>query len=155
MIILNLQNINGLNNSLQVGDMIYASPTVKQTNAKDFQADANNSLGIGSNYLVGILRKIEILPTPSGNILKALIESGVTCGVSSRGMGSLEQRGEIMEVQDDFELLCWDFVSTPSNPDSFMHLVRENKEFKAQDDYKNVNEVLREILCSHGSCPII
>tara|TARA_R100001086_G_scaffold41105_2_gene18033 strand:+ start:1641 stop:2030 length:390 start_codon:yes stop_codon:yes gene_type:complete len=61
MIILNLQNINGLNNSLQVGDMIYASPTVKQTNAKDFQADANNSLGIGSNYLVGILRKIEVL----------------------------------------------------------------------------------------------
>ena len=68
-----------------------------------------------------VMGKIEILPTPSGNILKELIKAGVTVGVSSRGMGSLEQRGEIMEVQDDFELLCWDFVSTPSNPGSFMH----------------------------------
>ena len=48
--------------------------------------------------------KIEILPTPSGNILKELIKAGVTVGVSSRGMGSLEQNGNVMEVQDDFEL---------------------------------------------------
>jgi transcription termination factor NusB len=59
-----------------------------------------------------------------------------------------------MEVQDDFELLCWDFVSTPSNPDSFMHLVKESKEYKAQDKYKLVNGILGEILCSHGFCPI-
>jgi len=102
-----------------------------------------------------VMGKIEILPTPNGNILKALVESGITVGVSSRGMGSLEQKGELMEVQDDFELLCWDFVSTPSNPDSFMHLVRESKEFKSQDKYKNVNSILSEILCSHGQCPII
>jgi len=99
--------------------------------------------------------KIEILPTPSGNILKALIENGITVGVSSRGMGSLKQVGETMEVQDDFELLCWDFVSTPSNPDSFMHLIKENKEFKAQNKYQKVNEILGEILCSHGFCPIV
>ena len=60
---------------------------------------------------------------PSGNILKSLIDNGITVGVSSRGMGSLRPMGEVQEVQDDFELLCWDFVSTPSNPDSFMHLV--------------------------------
>ena len=60
-----------------------------------------------------------------------------------------------MEVQDDFELLCWDFVSTPSNPDSFMNLVRESKEFKSQDQYQKVNTILGEILCSHGACPII
>ncbi len=101
-----------------------------------------------------VMGKIEILPTPNGNILKALVESGITVGVSSRGMGTLEQKGELMEVQDDFELLCWDFVSTPSNPDSFMHLVRESKEFKAQDKYKKVNNILGEILCSHGFCPI-
>ena len=101
-----------------------------------------------------VMGKIEILPTPSGNILKELIKSGITVGVSSRGMGSLEERGGVMEVQDDFELLCWDFVSTPSNPDSYMHLVRENKEFKAQDQYKEVNNVT-EILCSKGSCPIV
>ena len=101
-----------------------------------------------------VMGKIEILPTPSGNILKALIENGITVGVSSRGMGSLKQVGETMEVQDDFELLCWDFVSTPSNPDSFMHLVRESKEYKAQDKYKKVNGILGEILCSHGFCPV-
>jgi len=102
-----------------------------------------------------VMGKIEILPTPNGNILKALVESGITVGVSSRGMGTLEQKGELMEVQDDFELLCWDFVSTPSNPDSFMRLVSENKEFKAQDNYKKVNTILGEILCSHGFCPVV
>ena len=102
-----------------------------------------------------VMGKIEILPTPNGNILKALVESGITVGVSSRGMGSLEQKGELMEVQDDFELLCWDFVSTPSNPDSFMHLVSESKEFKSQNKYKNLNNILSEILCSHGHCPIL
>jgi len=102
-----------------------------------------------------VMGKIEILPTPNGNILKALVESGITVGVSSRGMGSLKDVGGLMEVQDDFELLCWDFVSTPSNPDSFMHLVKESKEFKAQDKYKKVNGVLGEILCSHGYCPVI
>ena len=101
-----------------------------------------------------VMGKIEILPTPSGNILKALIENGITVGVSSRGMGSLKQVGETMEVQDDFELLCWDFVSTHSNPDSFMHLVKESKEYKAQDKYKLVNGILGEILCSHGFCPV-
>ena len=101
-----------------------------------------------------VMGKIEILPTPAGNILKALVESGITVGVSSRGMGSLKQMGEVMEVQDDFELLCWDFVSTPSNPDSFMHLVRESKEFKSQDKYKAVNGILGEILCSYGFCPV-
>ena len=102
-----------------------------------------------------VMGKIEILPTPNGNILKALVESGITVGVSSRGMGSLKDVGGLMEVQDDFELLCWDFVSTPSNPDSFMNLVRESKEFKSQDQYQKVNTILGEILCSHGACPII
>ena len=101
-----------------------------------------------------VMGKIEILPTPSGNILKELIKNGVTVGVSSRGMGSLEPRGNVMEVQDDFELLCWDFVSTPSNPGSFMHeVIKEGKETLIYD-YTKVNEVVREILCSKGSCPV-
>ena len=102
-----------------------------------------------------VMGKIEILPTPCGNILKALVESGITVGVSSRGMGSLKPMGEVQEVQDDFELLCWDFVSTPSNPDSFMHLVKEGLEFKTSNSYTKVNSVITEILCAHGSCPII
>ena len=100
-----------------------------------------------------LMGKIEILPTPSGNILKELIKNGVTVGVSSRGMGSLEQNGGVMEVQDDFELLCWDFVSTPSNPGSFMHTLNEGKDVITYD-YTNVNKIEHEILCSKGSCPI-
>ena len=113
-------------------------------NITDYWWDGDNIMG-----------KIEVLPTPSGNILKALIENGITVGVSSRGMGSLKPMGEVQEVQDDFELLCWDFVSTPSNPDSFMHLVKEGLEFKTSNSYTKVNSVITEILCAHGSCPII
>ena len=110
---------------------------------REFRWDGDNVLGI-----------IEILPTPSGNIVKELIKNGVTVGVSSRGMGSLEQNGNVMEVQDDFELLCWDFVSTPSNPGSFMHeVIKEGKETLIYD-YNKVNQIVREILCSKGSCPV-
>jgi hypothetical protein len=98
--------------------------------------------------------KIEILPTPSGNILKALIENGITVGVSSRGMGSVKQIGETLEVQDDFELLCWDFVSTPSNPGSYMTTLNEGKNTVTYD-YSSVNKTIHEILCSKGSCPIV
>jgi len=102
-----------------------------------------------------VMGKIEVLPTPSGNILKELIKAGVTVGVSSRGMGSLEENREgVMEVQDDFELLCWDFVSTPSNPGSYMTTLNEGKQIVTYD-YTNVNKVIHEILCSKGSCPII
>jgi hypothetical protein len=104
-----------------------------------------------------ILGAIEILPTPSGNILKALIDSGVTIGVSSRGMGSLEQRGNVMEVQEDFELLCWDFVSTPSNPGSWMYPVKSAMNESLMRDinkYSRINSIVTEILCANGSCPI-
>jgi len=101
-----------------------------------------------------VMGKIEILPTVSGNILKALIENNVQVGVSSRGMGSLKEMNEgTLEVQDDFELLCWDFVSTPSNPGSYMQLVREGKEIP-KNSYLKVNSILTEILCANGTCPI-
>jgi len=92
--------------------------------------------------------KIEILPTPSGNILKALIENNITVGVSSRGMGSLEDRNGVLEVQDDFELLCWDFVSTPSNPGSYMEIVTEGKKVQI-NKYQGVNSIVNEILCAN------
>jgi hypothetical protein len=102
-----------------------------------------------------VIGKIEILPTTSGNILKALIDNNVMVGVSSRGMGSLKEMNEgTLEVQDDFELLCWDFVSTPSNPGSYMNLVREGKENNVVNPYNKVNSLLTEILCANGSCPI-
>ena len=58
-----------------------------------------------------------------------------------------------MEVQDDFELLCWDFVSTPSNPGSYMKTIKEGKEIKI-NPFEKVNSILTEILCSKGSCPL-
>jgi hypothetical protein len=112
-------------------------------NITDYWWDGDNVMG-----------KIEILPTPSGNILKALIENGITVGVSSRGMGSLKPMGEVQEVQDDFQLLCWDFVSTPSNPGSYMHLVKEGLNIDITNKYSKVNSVITEILCSKGNCPI-
>ena len=101
-----------------------------------------------------VMGKLEILPTVSGNILKALIDNNVSVGVSSRGMGSLKQIGETLEVHDDFELLCWDFVSTPSNPGSYMHLVKEGKENLPINKFAKVNSLLTEILCANGTCPI-
>lgn len=100
-----------------------------------------------------IMGKIEILPTPSGNILKALIESNIKVGVSSRGMGSLKQVGEMLEVQDDFDLLCWDFVSTPSNPGSFMSSLHEGISSPI-NPYGKINSIITEILCANGTCPI-
>ena len=101
-----------------------------------------------------VIGKIEILPTATGNILRALIENNVQVGVSSRGMGSLSQNREgVLEVQDDFELLCWDFVSTPSNPGSYMHTINEGKE-NLLNPYNKVNTIITEILCSNGTCPV-
>ena len=100
-----------------------------------------------------VMGAIELLPTPSGNILKALIGAGIKVGVSSRGMGSLKQVGEVLEVQDDFDLLCWDFVSTPSNPGSYMTPLREGLSTPI-NPYAKVNSIITDILCANGTCPI-
>jgi len=63
---------------------------------------------------------VEILDTPSGKILQSLVESGITLGISSRGVGSTKREGGYGVVQDDFQLICWDFVSEPSTPGAFM-----------------------------------
>ena len=105
-----------------------------------------------------VMGKIEILPTPSGNILTQLFKNGITVGVSSRGMGSLKPGSDgVQEVQDDFELLCWDFVSTPSTPGAYVSPIKEGLEstiFKS-NPYNRANEIITEILCNNGHCPII
>lgn len=63
---------------------------------------------------------VELLDTPCGKILQSLVESGVTLGISSRGVGSTKRDGDIQVVQDDFQLICWDFVAEPSTPGAFM-----------------------------------
>ena len=81
---------------------------------------------------------VEILETPSGQILKSLVESGVTLGISSRGVGSTRREGEHQVVQDDFQLICWDFVSEPSTPGAFM--MREGREISRSDLNKHFNK---------------
>jgi hypothetical protein len=69
-----------------------------------------------------LVGKVEILPTPSGNILKALFKAGIKLGISSRGLGSVRKnvRENADEVQDDFELIAFDFVSNPSTRGAFL-----------------------------------
>jgi hypothetical protein len=94
--------------------------------------------------------------TSSGRILGALVKNGLTIGVSSRGMGSLKQVGEIMEVQSDFELLTFDAVSNPSNPNSWMKPTNPLNESRTTtlNPYNKVNSIVTEILCAKGTCPI-
>jgi len=74
---------------------------------------------------------VELLDTPSGKILQSLVESGVTLGISSRGVGSTRHEGDYQVVQDDFQLICWDFVSEPSTPGAFM--MREGREISPKE----------------------
>ena len=104
----------------------------------------------------------EILSTPAGNILKELFRNGITVGVSSRGMGSVEEslneEGDpTVTVQDDFELLCWDFVSTPSTHGAFVSPVglNENKIKTPTYKYTKVNNIIRDIICDNtGVCEL-
>jgi hypothetical protein len=98
-----------------------------------------------------LIGKIEILPTPSGNILKELFRSGIKVGVSSRGLGTVKEVNESLEVQDDFELIAWDFVSNPSTHGAFVAPVNESiiKEniSTPQDKYTKVNRIIQELIC--------
>ena len=93
---------------------------------------------------------VEVLNTPSGKILQSLVESGVTLGISSRGVGSTKPQGELQIVQDDFQLICWDFVSEPSTPGAFM--MREGKEVTNQfinnvfNKSDKINRIFNDIL---------
>ena len=93
---------------------------------------------------------VEILNTPAGKILQSLIESGITLGISSRGVGSTKKMGEHQVVQEDFQLICWDFVSEPSTPGAFM--MSEGKEISDEELNKiftrsdKIDRVVNDIL---------
>jgi len=75
---------------------------------------------------------VEVLGTPAGNILKELFKSGIKLGISSRGLGSVkeikeEDEGDTVEVQPDFELIAFDFVSNPSTHGAFLSPTNEGK----------------------------
>ncbi len=101
-----------------------------------------------------LMGELELLNTPSGKIAQEIISAGIPLGISSRGMGSVRQIGETVEVQDDFELLCWDLVSVPSTPGAYMSL-SEGKQAQLTADYSKVNSLITEIICTTtGACPL-
>ena len=105
-----------------------------------------------------VMGRVEVLKTPSGNILKELLEAGCTVGISSRGMGSVKEAssGNTVTVEDDFDLICWDFVSNPSTHGAFMRPMNESVvgNVKTQS-YKKINTLVRDIICEiDGVCSI-
>ena len=103
-----------------------------------------------------LLGTVEVLGTPSGNILKELFKSGIKLGISSRGMGSVETVNEdngdqSQEVQDDFELIAFDFVSNPSTHGAFMYPMNESVDKtkvvgRTCGDYCKVESIINDIM---------
>jgi hypothetical protein len=100
-----------------------------------------------------LMGEVEVLGTPSGNILKELFKSGIKLGISSRGMGSVEtvnENGkEAQEVQPDFELIAFDFVSNPSTHGAFMYPVNEavdKTQDRTCDKYCKVESIINDIM---------
>ena len=100
----------------------------------------NTSHIVREAYMKGddVYGSIEILNTPAGKIIQSLIESGITLGISSRGVGSTSTSGDTQIVQDDFQLICFDMVSEPSTPGAFM--LKENKTINKKDLDKFFNK---------------
>ena len=96
-----------------------------------------------------VMGKIQCLDTPSGNILKSLALSGVSLGISSRGMGSVHESNGRTIVEDDFQLICFDIVSEPSTTNAYLSLseskqreIRNNVWTKAD----RINRALYDVL---------
>jgi len=111
-----------------------------------------------------VMGTIEVLGTPAGNILKELLKAGIKLGISSRGLGSVEEIYEAgdsaVQVKDDFELICWDFVSNPSTHGAFMQPTKSvnesvNSVNKINNKYNKVNSLVSDILCEMtGKCEV-
>tara|TARA_B100000287_G_scaffold244033_1_gene229469 strand:- start:168 stop:782 length:615 start_codon:yes stop_codon:yes gene_type:complete len=111
-------------------------------NVKDMKWDGDSLVGT-----------VEVLSTPAGNILRELFKSGIKLGISSRGLGSVKEINEddsgedTVEVQPDFELIAFDFVSNPSTHGAFMAPIREGVEHKTLNDKDSkVESIINDIL---------
>jgi hypothetical protein len=94
-----------------------------------------------------VMGKVQVLDTPSGGILRSLVESGVKLGISSRGMGSVTESAGQTIVEDDFQLICFDFVSEPSTPGAYM--MKESKNLSDPNVFTKgdrINRLLNEVL---------
>ena len=105
-----------------------------------------------------VMGTVEILNTPTGKILQEIINAKCTVGISSRGMGSVKQISEdgTVAVEQDFELICWDFVSNPSTHGAFMSPRNEgviNEGISKKQDtyrYNKAQNIMRDIICEVG-----
>jgi len=94
-----------------------------------------------------VMGKVKVLDTPSGKVLQELVKSGVSLGISSRGMGSVSESKGATIVEDDFQLICFDFVSEPSTPGAYM--MKEAKDLSEPNiitKADRINRLLREVL---------
>jgi hypothetical protein len=94
-----------------------------------------------------VMGKVKVLDTPSGNILRGLVNSGAQLGISSRGMGSVSEAQGQTIVEDDFQLICFDFVSEPSTPGAYM--MKEAKDLSTPNVFTKadrINRLLNEVL---------
>ena len=91
-----------------------------------------------------VLGKVKVLNTPSGQILRSLVEGGVKLGISSRGMGSVHESNGETVVEDDFNLICFDFVSEPSTHGAYM--MQESKQSNIVTKSDRINRILNDIM---------
>jgi|TARA_Y100000296_G_scaffold10780_2_gene12503 hypothetical protein len=94
-----------------------------------------------------VMGKVQLLNTPSGQILKNLVQDNVALGLSSRGLGTVSETNEATQVNDDFQLICFDVVSEPSTPGAYMSIM-ENKN-RVKDVFSKadrINRLLNDIV---------
>jgi len=91
-----------------------------------------------------VMGTVKVLNTPAGGILRSLVESGVQLGISSRGLGSVRESTQGTMVEDDFQLICFDFVSEPSTPDAFMNL-QEGKRYDEPNIFTKADRINRAL----------
>ena len=93
-----------------------------------------------------VMGKIQVLDTPAGKTLRALVEGGCAIGISSRGTGSVQEQNGRSIVQEDFELVCFDIVSEPSTPGAFMMREAKDLDSAIHNKKERINELLDEVL---------
>ena len=100
-----------------------------------------------------VMGKVKVLNTPSGKILQALVNDGASLGISSRGLGSVHESTNGTIVEDDFQLICFDFVSEPSTPGAYMS-ISEGKSYEEPNVFTKadkINRMLNDILLKDSS----
>jgi hypothetical protein len=89
--------------------------------------------------------KVHVFDTPSGKIIREIVKGGGVPGISSRALGSLKKQGDVNYVQDDLQIICWDFVSEPSTPGAFMKLAESKKLYDPNEVFTKNDLIFRAL----------